>query len=341
MTPRLPAIRAAAALAGLVVVLFTCVTAQGATLVGGREQSKIAVAFFARGAHRGQVIVSTRASAVKRTWVVVKSVRPTRGGGTGSASTPVTLHSTYYHLTATRVKAAQPPATVRADLTRTFRVAVVYTGSGSETITYKQPYKSVCAGAGEFTDEQDDTIAPMSWSVRYVVDLDDLQSAVRSSAGTALVPSVGFYRSLSKVSARQTLTRTAIDEGCNGRPTTFTCRLSYAPGAASDGLLSLPATGGLTVGVPITSTGVGDCDPSDYTLGPSLWDSGATTAFTARLGLVGGGLPTDPYAPVKVSWPADGVALTQGFIASPCQGDGLACRDAFSWTGQIVLQPVG
>jgi hypothetical protein len=333
-------IRAAAALLGLVALLLTCATAQGATLVGGREQSKLAKAFFVRGAHQGLVIVSTRASTVKRTWVIVKSVRPTRSGGTGSVSTPVTLLSSFYHLVGARVKAASPPAAVRADLTRPFSVAVVYTGSGSETITYEQPYKSVCAGAGGFTDEQDDTITPMSWSVRYVVDLDALQSAVRSSAATALVADVGFDRSQSKVTARQTLTRTAIDEGCDGKPTTFTCRLTYAPGAATDGLLSLPASNGLEVGVPITSTGAGDCDPSDYTLGPSLWDSGATTAFTARLGLLGGSLPTDPYTPVKVSWPADSIASSQGFIASPCQGDGLSCRDSFRWTGEITLQPV-
>jgi hypothetical protein len=339
MRPRLPAIRAAAALAGLVVVLLACATAQGATLVGGHEQSKVANAFFAHGAHKGEVIVSTRASTVIRSWIVVKSVRPTKSGGTGSSSAPVRLASTYYHLVGARVKAAGPPAAVRADLARDFRIAVVYTGSGSETIAYKQPYKSVCPGGGGFTDQQDDTIQPMSWTVRYVVDLDDLQSAVRSSAGTALVPTVGFYRSQSTVTARQTLSRTAVDEGCNGKPTTYTCTLTYAPGPPASGLLSLPPTGGLEVGVPIVSTGVGDCDPSDYTLGPSLWDSGATTAFAARLGLVGAGLPADPYAPVTVSWPADGLALSQGFIASPCQGDGLSCRDTFGWKGRIVLQP--
>ena len=252
----------------------------------------------------------------------------------------MTLHSTYFHLVGAGVKAGQPPAAVRADLTRPFRVAVVYTGSGSETIAYKQPYKSVCAGAGGFTDEQDDTVTPMSWSVRYVVDLDDLQSAVRGPAGTVLVPDVGFYRSQSRVTRppdahahrdRRGLQRRADDVHV---PDDLRARAGdRRPAVAA-------ATGGLEVGVPITSTGAGDCDPSDYTLGPSLWDSGATTAFVDRLGLVGGTLPTDPYAPVKVSWPTDGVALSQGFIASPCQGDGLSCRDAFHWSGQVALQPV-
>ncbi|MGI8713259.1 MAG: hypothetical protein ACR2NR_08775 [Solirubrobacteraceae bacterium] len=338
MRLRLPATRAA--LLGLVTALFVPALAHGATLVGGHEQSAIAKAFFAGGAHGGQAIVSTRASTVMPSWAVVKSVTPQAGNRTSASSQPVRLQASYYHLRGARVKPGTPPAAVRIDLARDFRIAVVYTGSGSEAIAYKQLYRSVCAGAGGFTDEQDDTVAPMSWSVRYEVDLDSIQSAVRSASGAVLVPSVSFLRSRSTLSARQTLARTTLDEGCNGIPTAYACTTTYALAAPSDGLLSFGAGGGLEIGVPTTAKSVGDCDPSNYTLGPSLWDGGATTALAGPLGLVGAKLPDRPYAPVRVSWPADAAALTQGFVASPCQGDGPACRDSFGFTGQIALQPV-
>lgn len=319
-------------------VLLAPAAAHAAQLVGGREQAAIAKAFFAHRSHRGQAIVSTRISTVARAWAVVKSVRPEAAGRRTAAGRTPRLQSTYYHLTRRRVKPGSPPAPARADLARDFRVAVLYTGSGSETIAYHQLYRSVCPGSGGFTDDEAATIKPMSWRVRYVIDLDVLQSAVRSSAGTVLVPAVSFDRTRSQVSAHEVLTRTAIDRGCNGQPTTFQCDTTYAAGSFADGLLSFPPTGGLEVGVPTTSNPSGDCDPSDYTLGPSLWDSGATTAVTARLGLVGGTLPAKPYAAVPVSWPAESLALVSGFPASPCQGDGTACRDTFQWTGRVTLQ---
>lgn len=329
-------------LAGLLTlaVLLAPATAHAARLVGGREQAAIAKAFFARRSHKGQVIVSTRASTVARAWVVVKSVRPEAlGRHTAGGRTP-RLQSTYYRLTGGRVKRATPPAGPRTDLARDFRIAVLYTGSGSETISYHQLYRSVCSGSGGFTDEQAVTIKPMSWSVRYVVDLDALQSAVRRPAGTVVVPAVSLERSGSQVSAHEVLTRTAIDRGCNGQPTTFQCDTTYALGPPADGRLSFPATGGLEVGVPTSSNPSGDCDPSDYTLGPSLWDSDATTAVTASLGLIDAALPANPYAAVPVSWPLHSLALASGFTASPCQGDGAACKDTFRWTGHIVLQAV-
>jgi hypothetical protein len=319
-------------------ILLAPAAAHAAKLVGGREQAAIAKAFFARRSHKRQAIVSTRTSTVAPAWAVVKSVRPAAAGRrTASGRTP-RLQSTYYHLARRRVKPGRPPAGARADLAGDFRVAVLYTGSGSETIAYHQLYRSVCPGSGGFTDEEAATIKPMSWSVRYVVDLDALQSAVRSSAGTVLVPAVSFDRARSRVSAHEVLTRTAIDRGCNGQPTTFECDTTYSPGSPADGLLSFSPSGGVEVGVPTASNPSGDCDPSDYTLGPSLWDSGATTAVTARLGLVGAGLPANPYAPVPVSWPADSLALVSGFPASPCQGDGAACHDTFRWAGHVSLQ---
>jgi hypothetical protein len=329
-------------LAGLLTlaVLLSPAAAHAAKLVGGHEQAVINKAFFALRSHKGQVIVSTRASTVARAWVVVKSVRPEASGRRTAASRPPRLQSTYYHLAGGRAKRGTPPAGPRADLARDFRIALLYTGSGSETIAYHQLYRSVCPGSGGFTDDQAATITPMSWSVRYVVDLDALQSAVRGPAGTVLVPAVSLDPSGSRVSAHEILTRTAIDRGCNGQPTTFECDTTYALGLPVDGVLSFPPTGGVEVGVPTSSNPSGDCDPSDYTLGPSLWDSGATTAVAARLGLVGGALPANPYAAVPVSWPLNSLALASGFTASPCQGDGAACKDTFRWTGHVVLQAV-
>jgi hypothetical protein len=321
-------------------VLLAPAAAHAAELVGGREQAALAKAFFARRSHKGQAIVSTRISTVAHAWAVVKSVRPEAAGRHTAAGRTPRLQSTYFHLTRGRVKLGTPPAPARADLARDFRVAVLYTGSGSETITYHQLYRSVCPGSGGFTDDEAAAIKPMSWRVRYVIDLDALQSAVRGSAGTVLVPAMSFDRSRSQVSAHEVLTRTAIDRGCNGQPTTFECDTTYAPGSPTDGLLSFPPTGGLEVGVPTTPNPSGDCDPSDYTLGPSLWDNGATTAVSARSGLVGAALPANPYAPVPVSWPANSVALHSGFPASPCQGDGTACRDTFRWAGHVTLQTV-
>jgi hypothetical protein len=334
--------RSRVALVGLLAagVLLTPAVAHAARLVGGREQAAIAKAFFARRSHKGEAIVSTRASTAAPAWTVVKSVRPEASGRRTSTGRTPRLQSTYYHLIRGRARLGTPPPSARADLRRDFRVAVLYTGSGSEAVAYHQLYRSVCPGAGGFTDEQAATIKPMAWSVRYVVDLDALLSAVRGPAGTVLVPAVSYERSRSRVSAREMLTRTAIDRGCNGQPTTFTCETTYAPGSPAEGLLSFPAAGGLEVGVPTTPRRRGDCDPSDYTLGPSLWDSGAMTAVTSRLGLVGARLPAHPYAPVRVSWPGDSLALVAGFPSSPCQGDAAVCRDTFRWTGHVTLQAV-
>jgi hypothetical protein len=328
-----------AGLLSLAVMLLPSV-AHAAKLVGGREQAAIAKAFFARGAHAGLTIVSTRVSTTAPSWAVVKSVRPQGSGRTTAAGHAPRLQSTYYRLARGHVKRGAAPAGTRADLARDFSVAVVYSGSGSETVTYHQLYRSVCPGAGGFTDQQSDTVKPMSWSVRYVVDLDALQTAVRAPGGAVLAPAVSLDGQQSRLSAREILSRTAIDEGCNGQPTTFECNATYSVGSPSDGLLSFPATGGLEIGVPTQANPSGDCDPSDYPLGPSLWDSGGTTAVAPGLGLVGGSLPANPYAPVRVSWPGSSLALVSGSPLSPCQGDEAACHDTFRWTGHVALQAV-
>jgi hypothetical protein len=334
--------RSRLSLAGLLMLAVVLLpgVARAAKLVGGHEQSVIAKAFRHSRAHRGLAIVSVRISTTAPSWAIVKSVRPQASGRTTAAGRAPRLQSTYYRLARRRVKLGAPPAAARADLARDFRVAVVYSGSGSETVAYHQLYRSVCAGAGGFTDEQTDTVRPMSWSVRYVVDLDALQSAVRSPGGTVLVPAVSLDRSQSRLSAREIRSRTAIDDGCNGQPTTFDCDATYSLGSPSDGLLSFSAAGGLEIGVPTKANPSGDCDPSDYILGPSLWDSGAITAVAASLGLVGAGLPADPYTPVHVSWPGSSLALVSGSAFSPCQGDTSACHDRFRWSGHVALQAV-
>jgi hypothetical protein len=312
-----------------------------AELVGGREQAAISRVFLANPAHKRQLVVSIRASTVSPSWTVVKSVRPEGGGRTSAHFTPIKLISTFYHRVKGAERVKRPPAAVRSDLARNFRVAIVYTGSGGESIAYKQLSRSVCAGSGGFTDQQDSIISPMSWSVRYIVNLDDLVAAVESSQGAMIVPSISFDALHSSLSAVQSLTRTIVDAGCGGTPSTFQCTTSYRlSGSAADELLSFLPGLGTEIGIPTRGSTVGDCDPDDYTLGPSLWDSGATTALVTQLDLIGGELPGNPYAPVTVSWPTDSAALSDGSLASPCQGDAAACSDRFHWTGTIALAPL-
>lgn len=309
-----------------------------ARLAGGATQRAVARAFSAQRSHRGQVIESIRTSTVSRSWAVVRSVTPQRSGQTRSGSTPV-LHSSYYRLFGRHARPAAPPRAVRADLSRPFAVEVVYRGSGAESISYTPTYRSVCAGAGGFTDSGSDTVSPMSWTVRYVVDLDDLLAAVRGPAGAALVPNVVFDAAGSSINASETVTRTLQDVGCNQNPTTLTCTTSFAAGGTDPGgQLSFPGGSGLEVGLPMASEQRGSCNPDSFTLGPSLWDVGGATALVNGLGLVGGTLPADPYAPVRVSWPRGAATATQDFAVSPCQGDMAACTDTFAWQGTVALQ---
>jgi hypothetical protein len=331
---------AVVALLGL-LPLALAAPALAAKLVGGHEQAAIRAAFAADAGHSRQLIVSIRASTVSSSWAVVKSVRPEGSGRTSSRSTPVKLLSTYYHRVKGSERTGRPPAPVKSDLAADFRVAVVYRGSGGESIRYKQAYRSVCAGAGGFTDQQDSTVSPMSWSVRYVVDLDHLVAAVQGSQGTMIVPSVAFDAGDSSLSAVQQLSRTAVDAGCASQPSTFQCTISYRlSGSGADGELTFPFGLGTEIGVPTGRSTVGQCDPNDYTLGPSLWDSGATTALVGRLQMIGGPLSPNPYAPVGVSWPNGSATQSLGFAASPCQGDAAACSDNFHWAGTVTLEPV-
>jgi hypothetical protein len=343
-------VRSQAAMRGLAIVAGVCAVALAlpsaglaARLVGGRTEQAIARAFSAPRSHRGQAIVSIRTSSVNGAWAVVRSVTPQAAGQTHNPANPANpaLRSTYYRLVHGQARPAPPPRAVRADLARDFRVAVVYAGSGRESIAYQQQYQSQCAGAGFFTDQESDTVSPMAWRVRYIVDLDDLRSAVRSSGTTTLVPDVTFDIADSHVTATETISRSVQDVGCNGKMTTFDCTMTFgAGGPGPGGQLSFPAGAGLEAGVPVAVRTHGGCDPDNFTLGPSLWDSGAATALAAPLKLVGGTLPARPYAPVTVAWPAGSADQAQEFAASPCQGDGVACTDAFSWRGTVSLQPI-
>jgi hypothetical protein len=325
----------------LLLQLLAAPAALAARLVGGREQAAIERAFSAQAAHRQQLIVSVRASTVSPSWAAVRSVTPERDGRTTASATTPKLQIAYYHRSKGSERPAAPPQAVQADLQRNFRIEVVYTGSGAESIVYHPRYRSACAGEGKFTDQQTVTVDPMSWTVRYVVDLDDLVAAVRSSQGPILVPSVTFDVGGSSLDAVETLRRTLFDAGCDGRPQTFNCRISFDLGGSDPGNeLSFPPDAGIDIGVPMAAGSAGSCDPNDYTLGPSLWDSGASAALVRQLGLLGGTLPADPYAPIRVAWPGGSAQQSEGFATSPCQGDASACGDDFDWHGTVALRPV-
>jgi hypothetical protein len=172
-----------------------------------------------------------------------------------------------------------------------------------------------------------------------VVVLDDLLSAVRGAAGTALTPNVAFDAAGSRISASEAVSRTLWDRGCNQKANTVTCTTAFSAGGLDPGgQLSFPAGSGLDVGLPLDPRPHGACNPDNFTLGPSLWDSGGAAALVRRLPLLGGALPGNPYAPIRVSWPQDAATSTQGAAVSPCQGDAAVCTDSFKWRGTVALQ---
>jgi hypothetical protein len=320
------------------VLLVAPAAALGARLVGGTQQAAIRHAFDATAAHRHQLIASIRVSSVDPAWAVVRSIRPQPGGRTSSGARPLRLLSAYYHRVGGAERPGSPPGAVRTDLTRPFRVAVVFTGSGSEAVAYTQAYRSDCAGQGGFTESETVEIQPMSWTVRYVVYLDDVLAAVDGPPGAALVPAISFAPAGSRLSAVEHLTRSFQDVGCDGGATTFRCTRTFRLGGPDPaGQLAPAPADGLAIGIPMRTTTAGSCAAEDYVLGPALWDNGGATA-DAHLGLIGGGLPADPYAPVRVSWPGNSGQPSQPFASTPCQGDGAVCQDSFSWHGTVRLQ---
>jgi hypothetical protein len=326
---------------GLMVVGLTALpgSALGAKLIGGREQAAAAKTFSRLRADTGEVVVSIRASTVSPAWVVVKSVRAQRGG---SGANP-RLRTTYLNRAGSGFRAGRPPRPARADLSRPFEVAIVYAGSGSEIVHYKQTYRTSCTGGGGggFVDQQSASVTPMSWSVRYVVDPDQLQAAVATPEGPAIVPSVFFDAAGSELTASERLSRTYVDNGCFSTPRNFKCASSFhLSNSGADSDLSFDPGVGTEVGLPMRSSSKGQCSPADYTIGPSLWDSGASTVLVSKLDLIGGHLPGNPYAPVHVSWPGSSALEQQNFLTSPCQGIPTSCSDALHWHGTVRLQAV-
>lgn len=125
----------------------------------------------------------------------------------------------------------------------------------------------------------------------------------------------------------------------------FSCSTVYhlaSNGADSD--LGFDPELGTEIGIPMVGRNTGQCSPEDYTVGPSLWDSGASTVVVPRLGLLGllgKQLPANPYAPIRVSWPVDSALAQEGFLVSPCEGITASCTDQLKWHGSVQLQPVG
>jgi hypothetical protein len=335
-----PACSLACAL-GVVACLTFASPALGAKLVGGGRQAAIQRAFTAHGAHKHQLIVSVRSSTVNGSWVVVEYARPQTAGRSGGNGKTVKPSFAYYHVVHGAQRPGNPPKAVKADLSRDFKVEVVYTGSGSESVRYFQLYGGVCAGAGGFTDQQTETVNPMSWSIHYVVHLNNLSAVVADGLTPVLVPEVTLNRGASTLKAAEQENRTSVDMSCNGRPTTYKCRTTFKlSGSQAPGSLSFAPGDGLEVGVPMSQSTTGTCDPDQYTIGPSLWDSGAATASATKLNVVTGRLPGNPYGPVKVAWPFSSSLAIAGLAVSPCQGDAPSCTDSMRWKGTVQLQPV-
>lgn len=306
-------------------------SAWGAKLIGGRRQGAVVRAFKAAPKHRDQLVVAVLGSTASPGWAAVASVRD--GGGAVSRS--------YYHHAGGAERGGKPPRGARVDLSHNFKVAVVYSGSGTETITYAQLYRSGCAGAGGYINQQTDTVSPMSWKVRYVVDLNHLAAAVSDAGDAALVPSITLAGGASSVNVTERDTRTSVDVGCNGQPSTIICVAHWGlSGAQAAAAVSFVPGTGLEVGVPTRRSTSGSCDPNQFTLGPSLWAGGAAVAVVRGLGFAGGGLPGNPYAPMRVSWPGNSALGADGVAVTPCQGYISGCTDAMQWHGTVRLQPV-
>lgn len=304
-----------------------CAPAPAAVLVGGAREQAIKRAFAATGG-RDRLIVSVRRSTVDPSWSVVRWVAI---GSDGVAD--LTLHSSYLHQLGAAEQPGGPPAPVAADLRRRFTVAVVYSGTGSESISYRQRSSSECSGQGGTVDQQTVTITPIAWSVRYLIDLDDVLAA-SGPPGAGFVPRIVFDSDTSRVEALESATQTTQDLGCNRGALTFSCTTTFGLGGPDpDGSLSLDAGSGLQIGLPLVTRSSGACNPAEYTLGPSQWDGGGAAVLVSRLALAGGQLPDDPYAPIRVR------ASDEQVATSPCQGEPGLCADTFDFSGVVELRP--
>jgi hypothetical protein len=313
--------------------------AAAARLVGGHRQSAITRAFLAQHGSKGRVIASIRSSSVAPAWTIVRWALPTVAGSSATSQASPHLHTTFFHTGKGAPQPGRPPAKVARELTAAFRVTILYTGSGSENVNYSQTYRSVCSGGGGFVEQEQDTVSPLSWRVRYTVDLDRLLSAVRGPQGVVLVPTVSFDPATSRLNATERRSRTYVDQGCFDRPTNYHCVTGFHFGGGGGSDLSLRPGTGAEIGIPMRGTGQGQCAAEDYTLGPSLWDSGAATALVRSLGLLGGHLPGNPYAAQNLSWPGNSATAQDGSAGGPCSGLASGCTDRFNWRGSVALEP--
>ena len=329
------------AIVGAIAMLAALIpgAASAARLVGGHEQAAILRAFLHTRDGTSATATSVRSATAMPSWVVVRWVIPATGTETRPPSP--TLHSSYFHVSGGHVTAAMPPDAARRDLQAPFSVGVVYAGAGRETINYSQATRSICNGDGNYVDSESDTVTPMAWTVRYVVNLDRLQAAVTDGRASAVLPTVSFQRGGSALTATEQVTRSSVDQGCFGPTRTIRCTTTYhlrVPGAAA--LLGLSAAG-LTVGIPDATGNRGDCAADDYALGPSQWAAGGATAGVGALSLTGGRLPANPYAPITVSYPLGSAGAQQGYLTSPCQGITASCTDTMRWSGTVRLVALG
>jgi hypothetical protein len=60
----------------------------------------------------------------------------------------------------------------------------------------------------------------------------------------------------------------------------------------------------------------------------------------AGLNVVGRGPPADPFARVKISWPADSLLARNGFLSNACGTSIDDCVDHMSWTATVTLTPL-
>lgn len=329
------------AIVGAIALLAALIpgAASAARLVGGHEQVTILRAFAHTRDGKPAVATSVRAATAMPSWVVVRWVTPTTGAETRPPAP--TLHSSFFHVGGGHVTVGTPPVAARRDLQAPLSVGVLYSGSGSETINYSQTTRSICTGNGSYVDSESDIVTPMAWTVRYIVDLDHLQAAVRAGGSSAVLPTVSFERAGSALSATEHVSRSSVDQGCFGSTRTIRCTTSYylrVPGAPAQLGLG-PA--GLQIAIPEATGKRGDCVPDDYPLGPSLWAGGGATAGVGALSLTGGRLPANPYAPISVRYPLGSAGAQQGYLTSPCQGITASCTDTMRWSGTVRLTALG
>ena len=265
-----------------------------------------------------------------------------RGGGRATAgSRTVKLAERLLQAGPRRRARGTPTSGGPADLSQDFKVAVLYSGSGAETVAYSQSTAACASAEGGYVDQQQDTVSPMSWSVRYVVDLDSLVAAVRDAEGDDAGPGGDLRgRRLGGERHREDEPHLPSTTAAAARRPPQRARSHFsAGGPGADGALSFDSGAGLEVGVPMRGRAAGSAVPrttrSVRRCGtaaprPRWWTSSTCWAAASH---------ANPYGRVRVAgrqarrWPS------HGLIASPCQGDSAGCSD--SMRGPARSAPAG